>query len=151
MHSMIKAAVVLQLKAVPRLLVRKRYKKPNEAVKQQEMCIQYIHCCGKYKSGKFGAETLTNTEMLKMLFKHLSGVSSVITLQPCTMHFLTTSQQVVLGSELMKSAFILTINIVICFYFSLMNLFKKIIIIHSSTEIITVKAIPLNNEKERND
>lgn len=58
MHSMIKAAVVLQLKAVPRLLVRKRYKKPNEAVKQQEivsMCIQYIHCCGKYK---FGAETL---------------------------------------------------------------------------------------------
>lgn len=88
MHSMIKAAVVLQLKAVPRLLVRKRYKKPNEAVKQQEIVsIQYIHCCGKYKSGKFGAETLTNTEMLKMLFKHLSGVSSVITLQPCTMHF----------------------------------------------------------------
>lgn len=150
MHSMIKAAVVLQLKAVPRLLVGKRYKKPNEAVKQQgivSMCIQYIHCCGK-----FGAETLTNTEMLKMLFKHLSGVSSVITLQPCTMHFLTTSQQVVLGSELMKStqmAFILTINIVICFYFSLINLFKKKI--HSSTEIITVKAIPLNNEKERND
>lgn len=137
MHSMIKAAVVLQLKAVPRLLVGKRYKKPNEAVKQQgivSMCIQYIHCCGKYKSGKFGAETLTNTEMLKMLFKHLSGVSSVITLQPCTMHFLTTSQQVVLGSELMKSAqmaFILTINIVICFYFSLINLFKKKI--HSST------------------
>lgn len=93
MHSMTKAAVVLQLKAVPSLPVRKSCKKPNGAVKQQEivsMSIQYIHCCGKYKSGKFGAETLTNTEMLKMLFKHLSGVSSVVTLQLLPqLHFFT--------------------------------------------------------------